>query len=310
MDKTILIATEKPFDKKAISRIKRIIENSREFDLKLLQRYTEHSDLIRAVKDVHALVVRSDKVTKSVIDAANKLNVIVRAGSGFDNIDLDAASGRGMVVMNTPGQNANAVAELSFGLMLGLIRNKYNGTPGTELKEKRIGMHGFGNIGKNMSRIAKGFGMKVHAFDPYIDQELIKAYGVNVCENVGELYRECNFISINIPVNDETLKSIDYNLLCKTKKGTLLLNTARKELINENDLLRIMEERPGFLYASDVAPNCQDVIMDKFKDRVLFTLKKMGAQTAEANINAGVAAVNQIIGYFKEGDTTFQVNLR
>lgn len=308
MDKTILIATEKPFDKKAISRIKRIIENSPEFNLKLLQRYTEHSDLIRAVKDVHALVVRSDKVTKSVIDAAHKLSVIVRAGSGFDNIDLDAASGRGMVVMNTPGQNANAVAELAFGLMLGLIRNKYNGTPGTELKEKSIGMHGFGNIGKNMSRIAMGFGMKVHAFDPYIDQEIIKAYGVNVCENVEELYRECNFISINIPINDETLKFIDYNLLYKTKKGTLLVNTARKELINENDLLRIMEERPGFLYASDVAPNCQDVIKGKFKDRVLFTVKKMGAQTAEANINAGVAAVNQIIGYFKEGDATFQVN--
>ena len=308
MAKTILIATEKPFAEGAIRSIKGIIQKTDGFDLKLLENYTDPSELLEAVTDVHALIVRSDKVNDFIIGAANELKIIVRAGAGVDNVDLETASKRNIVVMNTPGQNANAVAELAFGLMLGLIRNKYNGTPGTELKGKSIGMHGYGNIGKCMSFIAKGFNMELFAFDPYIDQELITAYEVQPCQSVEELYEICNFISINIPVNEETEKLINYDLLSKTGSGSMLVNTARKEVVDEEGLLQIMEERPGFMYASDIAPSCKDLMIEEYPMRTLFTTKKMGAQTAEANLNAGVASINQIINYFTEGDTTFQVN--
>jgi len=308
MGKTILIATEKPFAKEAIDIMKELILSSNGFDLKLLEKYAHPSEFETAIRDVEGLIVRSDQVTDSMLNAAIELKVIARAGAGFDNIDIDSASKRGIVVMNTPGQNANAVAELAFGLMLGLIRNKYNGTPGTELKGKRIGMHGFGNIGKCMSFIAKGFKMEVFAYDTTFDQENMAEFDVQSCGSVEELYRVCNIVSINIPANEKTIGSINYDLLSKTQKEFLLVNSARKELINEEDLLRIMNEKPDFMYATDFAPSNKEEMNKKYSMRTLFTSKKMGAQTAEANINAGVAAVNQVINYFETGDSTFKVN--
>ena len=308
MSKTILIATEKPFAGEAIDKIRKKIENAGGYHLELLEAYSDKSALLKAVENVDALIVRSDKVTAEVIDASKNLKIIVRAGSGFDNIDLDKASEKGIVVMNTPGQNANAVAELAFGMMLGLIRNKYDGTPGTELQYKRIGMHGYGNIGKCMAIIAKGFSMKTYAYDLYLSKAVVEQDGVNYCKSAEELYSTCDFISINIPANEETIKCIDYKLLSKTKEGVLLINTARKELIDEAGLLKWMEESPRFLYVSDIKPDCVDEINSKYGKRTLFTTNKMGAQTAEANINAGVASVTQIIRFFKDDDRTFQVN--
>ena len=308
MGKTILIATEKPFAKEAIEHIKKIIQSSEGFNLKLLENYVHQSEFKSAIRDVEALIVRSDKVTDSILSAAGELKIIARAGAGFDTIDIDSASKRGIVVMNTPGQNANAVAELAFGLMLGLIRNKYNGTPGTELKGKRIGMHGFGNIGKCMSVIAKGFNMEVFAYDISRGRDKMIGFDVQSCESAEELYQLCNIVSINIPANENTIGSINYDLLLKTQKEVLLVNCARKELINEEDLIRIMDERPDFMYATDFAPSRKEEMYKKYSMRTLFTSKKMGAQTTEANINAGIAAVNQIINYFKTGDSTFKVN--
>ncbi len=308
MSKTILIATEKPFAGEAIVKIRKIIENAAGYHLELLEAYNDKSTLLKAVEMVDALIVRSDKVTAEVIGASKNLKIIVRAGSGFDNIDLDKASEKGIVVMNTPGQNANAVAELAFGMMLGLIRNKYDGTPGTELKNKRIGMHGYGNIGKCMAIIAKGFSMKTYAYDLYLSKAVVEQDGVNYCKSAEELYSTCDFISINIPANEETIKCIDYKLLSKTKDGALLINTARKELIDEEGLLKWMEDSPRFLYASDIKPDCTDEINKKCSKRTLFTSKKMGAQTAEANINSGVASVNQIVRFFEDDDRIFQVN--
>jgi len=308
MSKTILIATEKPFAGEAIDRIRNIIENTGGYRLELLEGYSDKSDLLKAVENVDAIIVRSDKVTTGVIDASKNLKIVVRAGSGFDNIDLGEASEKGIVVMNTPGQNANAVAELAFGMMLALMRNKYDGTPGTELKDKRIGMHGYGNIGKCMAIIAKGFNMKANAYDPYLTKAIIEQYGVTYCETIQELYSTCDFISINIPANEETVRCIDYSLLSKMKNGAMLINTARKELIDEEGLLKWMEESSHFRYVSDIKPDCVDEINEKYSKRTLFTTKKMGAQTAEANINAGVASVNQIIGFFENDDRTFQIN--
>lgn len=306
--KEILIATEKPFAEEAMFHIKGVIQDASGYNLALLERYQEKADLVKAVENADALIVRSDEVDKEVIGAGKKLKVIVRAGAGVDNIDLTTASGKGIVVMNTPGQNANAVAELAIGLMLGLIRNKYNGTPGTELRWKKIGMHGFGNIGKRMADIAKGFDMKVYAFDPFIDSEHIRSKAVNPCESVEDLYEMVDFISINIPATSETVGSINYDLLSKTRKNAFLVNTARKELVEEEGLMKILEERSEFMYAADVAPEKRKEMEEKFPSQTLFTTNKMGAQTAEANINAGVAAVRQIISYFDEGDTLYQVN--
>ncbi len=308
MNKKILIATEKPFAKEAIERIQKLIQESAGFELQLLENYKEQAELEEAITNVHGMVVRSDKVNDAVIKVSKELKIIVRAGSGYDNVDLDSASKSDIVVMNTPGQNANGVAELTFGLMLGLIRNKYNGTAGTELIGKRIGMHGFGNIGKCMSTIAVGFNMEIFAYDPFVDQEVMSSHRVQPCSSLEELYATCDFISINIPANDDTKRSIDYDLLSKSKPDALLVNTARKELIVEEDLVRIMKERNGFKYASDVAPSCREELEEKYPMRTLFTTKKMGAQTKEANINAGVAAVKQIVNYFENGDTIFKVN--
>ena len=308
MRKKILIATEKPFALNAIDTIKSVIEKSDGFELQLLEKYTDESELSEAISNAHGLVVRSDQVTDAMMQAATELKIIVRAGSGYDNIDVESATKRDIVVMNTPGQNANAVAELTFGLMLSLIRNKYNGTAGTELRGKNIGMHGFGNIGKCMATIAKGFNMNIFAFDPFLDEEVMRMHGVQSCASLNELYQMCEFISINIPANEATLQSINYELLSQTMSNALLINTARKELINEPDLLRLIEERPEFLYASDVAPDCRAELEKNHPLRTKFTVKKMGAQTKEANINAGVAAVNQVIGFLERGDEGYRVN--
>jgi len=308
MNKKILIATEKPFAEDAIVAIKNVIEEAEGFELQLLEKYTDESELSEAISNAHGLVVRSDQVTDALMQAANELKIIVRAGSGYDNIDVESATKRDIVVMNTPGQNANAVAELTFGLMLSLIRNKYNGSAGTELRGKNIGMHGFGNIGKCMATIARGFNMDIFAFDPFIDQEVMKQHGVRPADSLGDLYQMCEFISINIPANEATLQSINYELLSQTMSNALLINTARKELINEPDLLRLIEERPEFLYASDVAPDCRAELEKNHPLRTKFTVKKMGAQTKEANINAGVAAVNQVIGFLERGDEGYRVN--
>lgn len=307
MSKTILIATEKPFAKKAIKKMQKIIRNADGFDYQLLERYNG-TQLQEAILDADALIVRSDKVPDSIIHLAKRLKIIVRAGAGYDNIDTEAASYKDIIVMNTPGQNSNGVAELAFGLMLGLIRRKYLGGPGTELRGKSIGLHGFGHIGKCMAEIAKGFQMKIYAYDPYVDKEVMKQYGVKACKSASELYEKVNFISLNIPVNEKTERSINYKLLKKMRKNAMLVNTARKDLIDEKDLMRIMNERPEFMYASDIAPTWKVEMEEKFPMRTLFTTKKMGAQTVEANTNSGVAAVNQIIDYFEKGDTTFQVN--
>jgi len=308
MTKKILLATQKPFSETALDSIKEIIDGNVGYSLELLESYSEESELIRAVERVDALIVRSDIVSEAAINHGNSLSIIVRAGAGFDNIDLGAATKRDIVVMNTPGQNANAVAELAFGLMLVLIRKKYTGIVGTELRNKNIGLHAYGNVAKCVATIAKGFGMKVFTFDPYIEKSFIEADNVLVCESVEELYSISDYISIHIPVVKETVRSIDYNLLSKTKKNTVLINTSRKEVIDEKGLIKWMDENANVSFASDVAPDFKKEISEKFPERIFFTTKKMGAQTAEANINAGIAAATQIIRFFEDGDRTFQVN--
>ncbi|MEP1094797.1 MAG: NAD(P)-dependent oxidoreductase [Cyclobacteriaceae bacterium] len=308
MTKTILIATEKPFAEAALQQMRQEVEATDGFVLKLLEHYASVDELEDAIVDADAVIVRSDIMSANTIELSKKLKVIVRAGAGYDNVDVVAATEKDIIVMNTPGQNSNAVAELGFGLMLGLIRRKYLGGAGSELMGKTIGMHGFGYIGKCMARIAKGFNMETLAFDPYLDHQTILALGVKPCESVEDLYRESDFISLNIPVNNGSAKSINYQLLSQTKPNALLVNTARKELIEEEDLMRILDERPAYMYASDIAPTLKVTMEEKFPMRTLFTSNKMGAQTVEANRNAGLAAVRQIIDYFINGDTTFKVN--
>ncbi len=245
---------------------------------------------------------------QEVIEAAKNLKVIVRAGAGFDNIDLAACTEKGIVAMNTPGQNSNAVAELVLGMMVFMARNGYNGKAGVELRGKKIGIHAYGNVGRYVATIAKGFGMEVYAFDPFVAKEKIEADGVKVCDSVEKMYSICNYISLHIPANDKTKKSINFELLNRMPKGGILVNTARKEVIHEEDLLKLMAERTDFKYIADVAPDCKDEIAAKYEGRFFFTPKKMGAQTAEANINAGIAGANQIVNYLEKGDETFRVN--
>ncbi len=304
--KTILIATEKPFASAAVNQMKKIAED-KGYKIELLEKYTDKQELINAVANVDAMIIRSDKATKEVLDAAKNLKVIVRAGAGFDNIDLAAATANNMVAMNTPGQNSNAVAELVLGMTVYMARNLYNGKAGTELKGKKIGIHAYGNVGKNVARIAKGFGMEVYAHDPFIDAKVIEADGVKVIENQEDLYKTCQYVSLHIPANDKTKQSINYNLLKQMPEGAVLVNTARKEVIHEEDMIKLMKERADFKYVSDIAPDNKDAYAE-FEGRYFFTPKKMGAQTAEANINAGIAAVNQIINFFENGDETFRVN--
>ena len=305
--KKILVATKKPFDPAAIPQMKEIGDNAG-YSIEIFEKYEEQSDLVNAVKDADALIIRSDKVTREVVEAAPKLKIVVRAGAGYDNVDLDACSEKGITVMNTPGQNSNAVAELALGMMVYQARGQFNGKPGTELRGKTLGIHAYGNVGRLVANIAKGFGMDVSAYDPFIDKEEITKDGLKAYNSIAELYSNNQYVSLHIPANEKTKKSIGYELLSKMPENAVLVNTARKEVINEDELLKVMESRADFTYISDIAPDCKDEIAKNYQGRYYFTPKKMGAQTREANINAGLAATDQIINFFEKGDTTFKVN--
>ena len=303
----VLVATEKPFAEAAVNQIKSTFEKAG-YDCRFFEKYESQDDLKKAVADADALIIRSDKITEEIMDAAPELKIVVRAGAGFDNVDLAAATARHIVVMNTPGQNSNAVAELVLGMLVFQARNYFNGKPGTELKGKKLGIHAYGHVGKNVARIAKGFGMEVFAFDPFVDKADIEADNVSVFDNVEEMYSVCDYVSLHIPANKHTIKSINYTLLSKMKEGATLINTARKEVIDEEGLLKMFNKRNDFRYIADIAPGNREDIEKEFGDRCFFTPKKMGAQTAEANVNAGIAASNQIIAFLEKGDTTFKVN--
>ena len=302
----VLIATEKPFAAVAVEGIKKIFTEAG-FETILLENYTESSALKNAVANVDALIIRSDKATREIIEAGKNLKIIVRAGAGFDNIDLAAATEKGIVAMNTPGQNSNAVAELTLGMLVFMARANFKGGSGTELKGKKLGIHAYGNVGKNVARIAKGFEMDVYAFDPFVSKETIEKDGVKVVTSVEELYSTCQYISLNIPATEKTKKSINFELLSKMPKGATVINTARKEVINEEELKKFFIARPDFKYVSDILPDCHSELL-QFENRYYSTPKKQGAETSEANINAGLAAANQIVKYIKTGDKTFQVN--
>ena len=302
----VLVATEKPFAKVAVDGIREVVEKNGH-TLALLEKYTDVNDFYKAVEDADALIVRSDKVTKEVIDHAKNLKIVVRAGAGYDNLDLEACTARGIVAMNTPGQNSNAVAELVMGMLVYAVRNFYNGKSGSELMGKKLGILAFGNVGRNVARIAKGFGMEVYAFDAYCPAEVIEKAGVHAVENQDALFEQCDVVSLHIPATPETKQSINYALVGKMKKGGILVNTARKEVINEPELLKLMQEREDLKFVTDIMPDANDEFQ-KFEGRYFSTPKKMGAQTAEANINAGIAAAKQINAFFKDGDTKFQVN--
>lgn len=303
----VLIATEKPFASVALDGIKKEVENCGN-QLLLLEKYTDKGQLIEAVADADALIVRSDKITPEVIDAAKELKIIVRAGAGYDSIDTAYAKQKGIIVENTPGQNSNAVAELVFGLLVYAVRNFYNGKAGTELKGKKIGILAFGNVGRNVARIAKGFGMDIYAYDAYCPKEVIEAAGVTAVENQEKLFEICDVVSLHIPSTPETKQSINANLVSKMKQGAVLVNTARKEIINEPELLELLQKRTDLKFVTDIKPDLNDKFAEKLDGRYFSTPKKMGAQTAEANINAGIAAARQINAYFTDGCTKYQVN--
>ncbi len=305
--KKILVATEKPFAKAAVEGIRQIIDKAG-FEMVLLENYTLKTELLAAVADADAMIIRSDIADQDVLEAAAKLKIVVRAGAGYDNIDLDAATKKGIVAMNTPGQNSNAVAELAIGMMVMAARNNYNGTSGSELKGKKLGLHAFGHVGKAVSTIAKGFGMEVYAYDPFVSKEAIEAEGIKWVEEVSGLYAACQYVSLHMPATPQTKKSINFELLSKMPKGATLVNTARKEVVDEEGLVQMFAERPDFKYVSDVEPDNKPLLAEKFSGRFFFTPKKIGAQTSEANNNAGLAAARQIIAFFNEGDKTFQVN--
>ena len=302
----ILIATEKPFASAAVARMRDEIEKAGH-ELELLEKYSEKSQLLSAVSEADALIVRSDKVDAEVFEAAKQLKIVVRAGAGYDNIDLNAATVHHVVVENTPGQNANAVAELVFGLLVYAVRNFYNGKSGCELKGRKIGLLAFGNVGRNVARIAKGFDMDVYAYDAYCPADVIEAAGVHPVRNQEELFATCDVVSLHIPATPETRNSIDHALVGKMKKGGVLINTARKEIINEAELLRLLSEREDLKFITDIKPDAYEDFL-KLEGRYFSTPKKMGAQTAEANLNAGVAAACQVNAFFKDGCTKFQVN--
>lgn len=302
----VLVATEKPFAAAAVNGIKAEVEGAGH-QLVLLEKYTEKQQLLDAVADVEAMIVRSDKITAEVLDAAKALKIVVRAGAGFDNIDIAYAKEKNVVVENTPGQNSNAVAELVFGLLVYAVRNFYNGKSGSELKGKKLGILAFGNVGRNVARIAKGFGMEVYAYDAFCPKEAIEAAGVKAVDSQDALFENCDVVSLHIPATPETKQSINAALVGKMKKGGILVNTARKEVINEPELLKLLEERTDLKYVSDIMPDAHEEFC-KFEGRYFATPKKMGAQTAEANINAGIAAAKQINAFFADGCTKFQVN--
>ncbi len=302
----VLVATEKPFAAAAVEGIRKEVEAAGN-ELVLLEKYTEKAQLLDAVKDADALIIRSDKVDAEVLDAAKQLKIVVRAGAGYDNIDLAAATAHKVVAENTPGQNSNAVAELVFGLLVMAVRGFYNGKSGSELLGKKLGILAFGNVGRNVARIAKGFGMDVYAYDAYCPAEVIEKAAVHALPNQEALFETCDIVSLHIPATPETRQSINRNLVGKLRKGGILINTARKEVINEPELLALMNERTDLKYVTDIMPDA-DADFKKLVGRYFSTPKKMGAQTAEANINAGIAAARQINAFFKDGDTKFQVN--
>ena len=303
----VLIATDKPFAKIAVDGIRQEIEAAGH-ELALLEKYTDKAQLLDAVKEANAIIIRSDMVDAEVLDAAKAQKIVVRAGAGYDNVDLEAATSHGVCVMNTPGQNSNAVAELALGMMVYAARNFFNGTSGTELLGKKLGIHAYGNVGHNVARIAKGFGMEIYAYDPFCPADAIEKDGVKAVTSVEELYKTCDIVSLHIPATPETKKSINYALLNLMPKGATLVNTARKEVINEDELIKLMEDRPDFKYLTDIMPAANDKLTELFSSRYFSTPKKMGAQTAEANINAGIAAAKQIVNFFKDGCEKFRVN--
>ena len=302
----VLVATEKPFAAAAVEGIRKEVEQAGN-TLELLEKYTEKAQLLSAVADADALIIRSDKVDAEVLDAAKQLKIVVRAGAGYDNIDLAAATAHNVVAENTPGQNANAVAELVFGLLVSAVRNFYNGKSGTELLGKKLGILAFGNVGRNVARIAKGFGMEVYAYDAYCPAEVIEQAGVKAVASQDVLFEECDVVSLHIPATPETKQSINAALVGKMKKGGILVNTARKEVINEEELIALMQERTDLKFVTDIKPDA-DEAFQQFEGRYFANPKKMGAQTAEANVNAGIAAAKQINAFFTNGDTKFQVN--
>ena len=286
----VLVATEKPFAKVAVDGIRKEIEAAG-YELALLEKYTDKAQLLDAVKDANAIIIRSDIIDVEVLDAAKELKIVVRAGAGYD-----------------PGQNSNAVAELALGMMVYAVRNFYNGTSGTELMGKKLGIHAYGNVGRNVARIAKGFGMEVYAYDAFCPKEVIEKDGVKALDSAEELYKTCQVVSLHIPATAETKNSINYALLKDMPKGAMLVNTARQEVINEAELIKLMEERADFKYITDIMPAANAEFAEKFAGRYFSTPKKMGAQTAEANINAGIAAAKQIVGFLKDGCEKFRVN--
>ena len=303
----ILIATEKPFAAAAVKAMEEII-TAAGIEVVKLEKYTEKKQLLEAVDAVDGIIIRSDIVDAEVLDAAKNLKIVVRAGAGFDNIDLAAATAHNVVAMNTPGQNANAVAELVFGMLLFQCRNQFSGAAGTELMGKTLGLHAFGNVARNVARVAKGFGMEVYAYDPFLTKEQIESAGVKAVESIPELYSTCQYVSLHCPATKETIGSINYDLLKTMPKNACLINTARKEVVDEAGLMKLMEERADFKYIADVKPAAADAFVEKFGTRVFFTPKKSGAQTAEANSNAGIAAAKQSVGFLKEGIDRFRLN--
>lgn len=307
MGKKILLATEKPFAKVAVQGIQDIFKKAG-YELVPLENYKAKEDLLKAVADADGMIIRSDIADEAVLNAGTRLKIVVRAGAGYDNIDLKAATAKGIVAMNTPGQNSNAVAELVFALMLYLARGAFSGKSGSELRGKKLGLQAYGAVGRCVTPIAKGFGMEVLAFDPFVPAEAMKKDGVAVAASLDEIYQTCDYVSVHIPKTKETANSIHFALLSKMKKGAVLINTARAEVIDEPSLLKMFAERPDFRYGADVAPACAAEVQEKYAGRFVFTAKKMGAQTEEANVNAGLAAARQIVAFFEKGDKTFQVN--
>ncbi|TFG43242.1 MAG: 3-phosphoglycerate dehydrogenase [Bacteroidia bacterium] len=303
----ILVATEKPFAPAAIEQI-RAVAWEEDHELVTLENYKSVEEFKSAVVNADALIVRSDLVTEEILSAGKNLRIVVRAGAGYDNLDLSACTAHGVIAMNTPGQNSNAVAELVFEMMLYHVRGGFTGSIGTELRGKTLGIHAFGNVGKYVAEIGRGFGMILYAYDPFVSDNVITGSGVKVCRKAEELYSACRYVSLHLPANSKTAGLIGYNLLINMPINAVLINTARKEIINEEDLLKIFEVRPDFRYLSDIEPDCKPIFEEKYKDRFLFTDKKMGAQTREANMNAGIAAARQIIDYFRTGNERFRIN--
>lgn len=303
----VVVATEKPFAAEAVNGIRSTIEEAG-FELFLLEKYTSKSELLEAVKNADALIVRSDKVDAEVVESARQLKIVVRAGAGYDNLDLEALAARGIVAENTPGQNSNAVAELVFGMMVMAARNMFNPSTGFELKGKKLGIQAFGQVGRNVARIAHGFGMQVEAIDPYCPDQVMEDAGVVPTHSLIDLYRSNQFVSIHIPATPETIGSIGFDLISSMPRNGVLINTARKEVVDEQGLMDALANRPDLRYMADVRPDNADRLADRFPGQVFFTPKKMGAQTAEANINAGIAAASQTVEYLRDGVVRFKVN--